>query len=405
MKAKSLYLVFLFLSFSCTHPKLDNDDLILWGNPIQDYIESATLIFTDFEKGISSLEVFEDVLFIGYGDASVNVGSEFPIEFRTLKSLDQKKPDKIKVLGYDQGAAQRSEYDTGEEKIIKFARIDNNLWQPGYDSNTQDELYTQSLPGEKKLIQGNVFKLQRFDGEFVFKKYRNILGGEHVIDIDLFKDRIFAVGSGANNREEWESGFVYRYIWESNDGGKNFKIFHRNTFDIENYGDTRFRALLSMEDKLFVFGYINPKPYNSSIIPINKIIDKSLTISDNLSILKNQLIWNTFPLGETSGLAVSDFAVEAKKTFFISSKGIEDLSNWRNNNVIGLSGMNKTQSIVLLEKDDISSVYIIENNDPNNLKKIISTDFLACSIAYWKKHIVIGSCTGDLYLLKYYPKL
>ena len=401
MKAKNLYLVFLFFTFSCTHQKFDNTDLIFWGNPIEDYIESATPIFTDFEKGISSLEVFKDILFIGYGDASVNVGSEFPIEFRTLKSLDQKKPDKIRVIANGQGAAQRSKYDTGEEKIIKFAQFDNNLWQPGYDSNTQDELYTQSLPTEKKLIQGNVFKLQRLDGELVFKKNRNILGGEHVIDIDMFNNRIFAVGSGANNREEWDSGFVYRYIWESNDGGENFRTFYRNTFDIANYGDTRFRALLSSEDKLFVFGYINPKPYNSSIIPVNKIIDKNFNISDNSSILKNELIWKTFYLGNSSGLAVSDFSVETKKTFLISNKGITDLSNWRNNNVIGLAGIGKKKSVVLLEKENISSIYTFENNDPNDLKQIISTDFLACSIAYWKKHIVIGSCTGELYLLKY----
>ena len=401
MKAKNLYLVFLFFTFSCTHPKFDNADLIFWGNPIEDYIESATPIFTDFEKGISSLEVFEDILFIGYGDASVNVGSEFPIEFRILKSLDQKKPDRIRVIGDGQGAAKRSKYDTGEEKIIKFAQFDNNLWQPGYDSNTQDELYTQSLPTEKKLIQGNVFKLQRLDGELVFKKNRNILGGEHVIDIDMFNNRIFAVGSGANNREEWDSGFVYRYIWESNDGGENFRTFYRNTFDIANYGDTRFRALLSSEDKLFVFGYINPKPYNSSIIPVNKIIHKNFTISDNSSILKNELIWKTFYLGNSSGLAVSDFSVETKKTFLISNKGITDLSNWRNNNVIGLAGIGKKKSVVLLEKENISSIYTFENNDPNDLKQIISTDFLACSIAYWKKHIVIGSCAGKLYLLKY----
>ena len=401
MKAKNLYLVFLFFTFSCTHQKFDNTDLIFWGNPIEDYIESATPIFTDFEKGISSLEVFKDILFIGYGDASVNVGSEFPIEFRTLKSLDQKKPDKIRVIANGQGAAQRSKYDTGEEKIIKFAQFDNNLWQPGYDSNTQDELYTQSLPTEKKLIQGNVFKLQRLDGELVFKKNRNILGGEHVIDIDMFNNRIFAVGSGANNREEWDSGFVYRYIWESNDGGENFRTFYRNTFDIANYGDTRFRALLSSEDKLFVFGYINPKPYNSSIIPVNKIIHKNFTISDNSSILKNELIWKTFYLGNSSGLAVSDFSVETKKTFLISNKGITDLSNWRNNNVIGLAGIGKKKSVVLLEKENISSIYTFENNDPNDLKQIISTDFLACSIAYWKKHIVIGSCAGKLYLLKY----
>ena len=401
MKAKNLYLVFLFFTFSCTHQKFDNTDLIFWGNPIEDYIESATPIFTDFEKGISSLEVFEDILFIGYGDASVNVGSEFPIEFRILKSLDQKKPDKIRVIGDGQGAAQRSKYDTGEEKIIKFAQFDNNLWQPGYDSNTQDELYTQSLPREKKLIQGNVFKLQRLDGEFVFKKNRNILGGEHVIDIDMFNNRIFAVGSGANNREEWDSGFVYRYIWESNDEGENFRTFYRNTFNTANYGDTRFRALLSSEDKLFVFGYINPKPYNSSIIPVNKIIDKNFNISDNSSILKNELIWKTFYLGNSSGLAVSDFSVETKKTFLISNKGITDLSNWRNNNVIGLAGIGKKKSVVLLEKENISSIYTFENNDPNDLKQIISTDFLACSIAYWKKHIVIGSCTGELYLLKY----
>ena len=49
MKAKNLYLVFLFLTFSCTHPKFDNTDLIFWGNPIEDYIESATPIFADFK--------------------------------------------------------------------------------------------------------------------------------------------------------------------------------------------------------------------------------------------------------------------------------------------------------------------------------------------------------------------
>ena len=32
MKAKNLYLVFLFFTFSCTHPKFDNADLIFWGN-------------------------------------------------------------------------------------------------------------------------------------------------------------------------------------------------------------------------------------------------------------------------------------------------------------------------------------------------------------------------------------
>jgi hypothetical protein len=93
--------------------------------------------------------------------------------------------------------------------------------------------------------------------------------------------------------------------------------------------------------------------------------------------------------------------VETKKTFLISNKGITDLSNWRNNNVIGLAGIGKKKSVVLLEKENISSIYTFENKDPNDLKQIINTDFLACSIAYWKKHIVIGSCTGELYLLKY----
>ena len=113
------------------------------------------------------------------------------------------------------------------------------------------------------------------------------------------------------------------------------------------------------------------------------------------------MIWKTFYLGNSSGLAVSDFSVETKKTFLISNKVITDLSNWRNNNVIGLAGIGKKKSVVLLEKESISSIYTFENNDPNDLKQIISTDFLACSIAYWKKHIVIGSCSGELYLLKY----
>ena len=93
--------------------------------------------------------------------------------------------------------------------------IGGTLWQPGVDSNNPDEAWTQTKAGtwrtvdgervQTKLIDGNVFKLEAGeDGTPVWRKFRNVPGGEHVHDLAEFDGAIYAVGSGADHRFEFE---------------------------------------------------------------------------------------------------------------------------------------------------------------------------------------------------------
>src|SRR6185503_18386492 len=69
---------------------------------------------------------------------------------------------------------------------------------------------------------------------------------------------LYAVGSGAANRAEFEGGRVFRYLWRSTDEGRSFTVVYRAMFPELDKGDTRFRKLLAVGHTLYVFGYVNP---------------------------------------------------------------------------------------------------------------------------------------------------
>ena len=54
-----------------------------WAEPIPDAIKAGEAAFEgDFDRGITTLRPFEGRLWMGYGDATRNLGSEVPVEFR-----------------------------------------------------------------------------------------------------------------------------------------------------------------------------------------------------------------------------------------------------------------------------------------------------------------------------------
>lgn len=220
--------------------------------PIDDFLAIGRKYGKDkFNASITELMPFGGRLFIGYGDATLNLGEKTPIEMRAFTSPDDPSAvTALVVAGDGQGAPQTTPRQSGEEQIDRYRVLDGQLWQAGIDSIDPDELWTQANTSPKR-IQGNVYRL---DGD-KFEKRRSIWGGEHVHDLASFKGALFAVGSGADVRTEFEAGQVFRYLWRSNDRGASFETVTRVQVTDVGKADTRWVHLLATSERLFLFGY------------------------------------------------------------------------------------------------------------------------------------------------------
>ena len=395
---------FTLLLFSCaqyTPNDIKYNIPKLWSEPINDYLEIGQKKYpNDFDTRISALEVFDDFLWIGYGDTRVNMGSTTPIEFRRFN--DPSLPDVVptSVLAENQGARQRTPTDSGEERIIPFNRFNGQLWQAGYDSNNDDELWTQAIPGPERLIQGNIFVLKSDENKPVWEKRRNIPGGEHVHDLAYLDGSIYAVGSGAANRREWEESSIYRYLWRSDDMGNTFSVFHRKRYSMGD-GDTRFRALLTIGNTLYVFGYINPSDNN---LPMEgrHLIVRNNKISNLDGEMEKVVVWKTWPLTQKLGLAVGNIGQGVSRTFQIDHKGSVELINWEDKRVIYVTpGEIKGLWLVLIGSGSNNETFSVYRFNEDSINKLVSVLELGeqsySSIALWHEDLYLGSSSGQVY--------
>ena len=323
-----------------------------WAEPIPDAIATGEAAFEgDFDRGITTLRPFEGRLWMGYGDATRNLGSEIPVEFRWFAGADDPVVRTADVLAAGQGARQRSPGDTGEEQIEPYRVVAGSLWQPGVDSTDADEAWTQTKAGtwrlvdgerlQTKLIDGNVFKLESVDDEPVWRKYRNIPGGEHVHDIAGFGGSIYAVGSGADHRFEFGNGKVFRYLWRSDDGGETFRTVLRVEVPAVGY-DTRFRRLLASGDRLYVLGYLNPYQTEGPIEGRSIVVTHRDGIAEWVDLegpLSEMLPLRTFEVPEEDwGLVVARKGRRgAEKVFRIDADRVVELEGWRDRRVLDVS--------------------------------------------------------------------
>lgn len=319
-----------------------------WSEPIADYLARGAELHPDgFNRAITALMPEGDRLWIGYGDATKNLGTPAPIEFRYLaKAADctscaDPKPRLARVLAEGQGAPQRTPFDTGEEQIEPFRICDGRIWQAGVDSNDPDELWTQAKPAPAKLIEGNMFVLEP-GAEPAWRKYRAIPGGEHVHDVCAFRGALYAVGSGSANRVEWEGGQIFRHIWRSDDGGKSWTVAHREMFPELGKGDTRYRRLLAVGERLYAFGYVNPfvdkgplegrhvEWRDGAFMPISP---------DTAGELANLIVTRTWNLDAGTGLVIArgQDASAPTRAFLARDGRFMELEGWRSLRAIDLA--------------------------------------------------------------------
>ena len=401
------YLFFILLLYIGCNQKSPNqllyDSPKLWAEPINDYLEVGVKEYPDgFDRRIGALEVFGDKLWIGYGDTRVNMGSVVPIEFRRFDEPSNKNIISTPVSAEGQGAKQRTPTDTGEERIIPFNRIDDKLWQTGYDSNNDDELWTQSIPGLERLIQGNIFVLEGNNNDPVWRKLRTIPGGEHVHDLAYFEGSIYAVGSGADHRREWDSGQIFRYLWRSGDMGKTFNTFHRVMYHDLHMGDTRYRALITVGKTLYVFGYINP------IAEKGPMEGRHVTLRNGqLEELKGTIgpvvVWKTWPLNQKLALAIGNVGPGISRTFKIDASSIQELSGWADRRIIYITPSEKNGYWLVLSgtgtADETFAIHRFHESSIDTLLPVLNLGERALSsIALWHRDLYIG--TADGYILK-----
>lgn len=161
---------------------------VSWAKPIDDYIAAgkAKLGHEKFERSIHDLAVYEGRLYLGYGDATYNLGRITPIEMRSFAS-----PASTTIT---------KEFTTQEEHLEQYRILDGDLVMAGIDA-TEDAWL------------GSVYA--KPSGKAWFKS-RTLKQGVHVHDCITFGGAWYAVGSGAT-QAEWTASNIHSILWKSTD--------------------------------------------------------------------------------------------------------------------------------------------------------------------------------------------
>jgi len=372
--------------------------------PHVDYLQKGDSLYGyEFNQAVTSLMLHNGKLWMGYGDATKNMGTTMPIEFRyySVNGTDTVMSS-ADVIAEGQGAQQRSSFDTGEEQIDAYRLIDGTLWVAGIDANDPDELWSQAKKTPKP-IEGNIFRLES-DGRW--RKFRSIPGGEHVHDIAGFDGDIYAVGSGAADRVEWEKGIIHRYLWRSTDNGKTFKVAYRMPTPDTGKSDTRFRRLLAVGNTLYAFGYINPftakKPLKPAHIAWRD--DKAVpTTTEMLGELNSLIVTRTWNLDANRGIVVArdSNTTAPTRTFVVDEKGAKELKGWAKMRVVDMApGMSSGEYYILAGAGGNNEQFNVYRVNTASLEKPV--DVLDCrtipmaSVACWNGDIYLGTADGQL---------
>ena len=368
-----------------------------WSEPIADYLAAGEREFPGgFQRGITTLTVFANRLWIGYGDATQNMGTRVPIELRYFANPDDNHAQAAAVLAEGAGAPQRTPTDTGEEQIEPYRVCAGTLCLAGVDSNDPDELWSQAKR-EPRPIEGNVFRLEERDGAPAWRKFRSIPGGEHVHDLAELDGILYAVGSGAADRVEWEEGRVFRYLWESHDGGTSFVPLHRVQYPDLGQGDTRFRKLLAVGDTLYAFGYVNPY-VDGGPLAGRHVRVRAGEVAE-LAELGELVVARTFPLDRERGLVVTRDEQGRTRTFLAREKGFAELDSWVARRVIDVAPARTPGEFLLLSGDGATSeTFAVERfriHAPERLDPVLTLSGVApTALALWHGQLYLGTDDG-----------
>ncbi len=330
-------------------------------------------------RGIHDLTVFDDRLYLAYGDANENLGRVIPIGLRSFSSDDDPNAD--------------NEFDTDEEQVERYRLTSDGMWVAGVDATEDSWL-------------GNVYFRSQPDQ---WVRSRTLDGGVHVHDVFDFGGAHWAVGSGSQEAE-WNVGDIYAHLWRSLDGGTSFEVVERvhNGGD----GDARWVRLLPVGDTLYMFGYTSNAQFQVDNTIGATHDGQSLTMLDDAHPLRWLFALETDriepQLGIVRGVDVSaDLLTHGVWT--LSPQGALPVAGLVGSTVVDLFVHAPTGESVLLTYDgddytagfDLTSwhVRILVTADFATFDELVSfdTDVAPRSIAYWRGRLYYGTDHGQVW--------
>jgi hypothetical protein len=388
-------------------PPLAFEPATPWAEPIADYLAVGAEKFPEeFTRAITALQVFDGRLWIGYGDGTRNLGTVVPIEFRSFASPDDPACSATPVLADGQGAPQRTPTDSGEEQLEPYRILDGVLCQAGVDSNDPDEAWTQAK-GPERVIEGNFFRLVSLYLGLRWHKFRSIPGGEHVHDLAALDGALYAVGSGAADRAEFEGGQVYRYLWKSTDGGARFEVVHRVMYPEIEKGDTRFRKLLAVGHTLYVFGYVNPYVDGGPLEGRHLVLARG-ELRELTGELAPLVVQRTYDLPDGTGLVVTRAADGATRAFRAREDGFTELTSWRDRRVLDVTPAPEHDELLLLSGDrgtpERFAVHAAPLAELAALRPLLDLGLEPPSaLALWHGQLFVGTAAGQVWKARARP--
>ena len=179
------------------------------GYPTKDYTLSA--------QPIQEMKIFENRLYLGFGDATINTG---PTD----------------VLYYDLSSNTfEKEYTVQDEAISQYCVVDGKLAITGVDA-TEDWSY------------GNIYVKQ--DSGWV--KHRTIPRGLHVFDL-VEQDSLWYAGTGSVFELTGEQLYAFGGIFVSSDKGENWTLSYGTPSDANTV--YRIKNLVMFQGGLYAFFY------------------------------------------------------------------------------------------------------------------------------------------------------
>jgi hypothetical protein len=340
--------------------------------PTDDYIDTNAeeLGHDDFLQGLHDLHVFDDRLYVGYGDANLNLGQVTPIEVRAYSD--------------DVAGGWGSEFIVDDEQIDRFVSSGDDLAIPGIDA-TEDAWL------------GNAY-LRTVDDDWF--KSRTLDQAIHVHDVAFDGATIHACGSGSTP-EEYNAGNISSLVFRSDDLGATFQLVWKVP-NSNPSGDARFTHLARLGGELHAFGY------RSNGAQINELIAYRQGDVDPVpwTAMQDVLVQRIVDLGDGTALMAGVFAAgdlrQVNRRLGLDSS--EDVLEGRG--VIDLSPLGDGRALVLSIDDDRwpmpEGPWTVEIGvfDPSDGAYVGLTEseveVLPSSIAFWRNALYVGDEAGAL---------
>jgi outer membrane protein assembly factor BamB len=361
-------------------PPLDWNEPLPWKTPLADYVEwvrtEKGLAFSDYDHALKELAVFDDRLYVGYGDWTNNLG---PVDIRYLTADGE----------------MTKEFTIEEESIDYYRPFGTSLYIPGVDAS------------EDALV-GNVF-YKRSGKDWV--KVRKLEHCLHVLDVFEFDGTLYACGSGNTDMDAYYKMDDMAVLWRSDDGGDNWQL------ELEWHDEilatvARWERFVRTGDNFYVLGqYMDQNLYTFKSVP--RRFDSGQWTE--VELLPTVMVQHTYQLDQDTGIvrgadldegwrSLRAFAVEAGETT-VALTFFDD----RDEAVLDFVQMQEGQGLFLTRESASFekqltvpyAFHVYYSHDLVEFTELVawesSTDYFL-SLAWWQGNLYFGTWRGELYV-------